>query len=82
MATRHLDIEVGDLAAAAEHAPACGAVLAGVRPQPDVRVLFDPDGHPFCLFTWPPPRACVARRRSASHTGASHTTQQGVRGTS
>ncbi|RAS69945.1 hypothetical protein C8D87_101245 [Lentzea atacamensis] len=29
---------------------ACGAVPAGVQPQEDVRVLFDPDWHPFCLF--------------------------------
>jgi hypothetical protein len=27
-----------------------GAVLAEVQPQDDVRVLFDPSGHPFCLF--------------------------------
>jgi hypothetical protein len=25
-------------------------VLADVQPQDDVRVLFDPSGHPFCLF--------------------------------
>jgi hypothetical protein len=24
--------------------------LADFQPQDDVRVLFDPDGHPFCLF--------------------------------
>jgi len=29
---------------------ACGAVLAESQPQDDVRVLFDPSGHPFCLF--------------------------------
>ncbi|SER03019.1 hypothetical protein SAMN05216188_107132 [Lentzea xinjiangensis] len=50
VATQHLDIEVQDLRAATEHALACGAVLAGVQPQENVRVLFDPDGHPFCLF--------------------------------
>ncbi|MEU7479896.1 VOC family protein [Lentzea sp. NPDC042327] len=50
-ATQHLDIEVEDLEAATGHALACGAVLAPVQPQPGVRVLFDPDGHPFCLFT-------------------------------
>ncbi|WP_199539005.1 hypothetical protein [Desertihabitans brevis] len=27
-----------------------GAVLAGHRPQEDVRVRLDPDGHPFCVF--------------------------------
>lgn len=48
-ATQHLDVEVDDLASAVEHALACGAVLARVQPQEDVRVLIDPDGHPFCL---------------------------------
>ena len=27
-----------------------GATLAELQPQDDVRVLFDVDGHPFCLF--------------------------------
>ena len=49
-ASQHLDIEVEDLDEAVKHAVACGAVLAEVQPQDDVRVLFDPDGHPFCLF--------------------------------
>jgi hypothetical protein len=49
-ASQHLDVEVDDLASAVEHALACGAVLAAVQPQEDVRVLIDPDGHPFCLF--------------------------------
>ncbi|CAA9397368.1 MAG: hypothetical protein AVDCRST_MAG35-712 [uncultured Quadrisphaera sp.] len=47
----HLDLAVDDLAAALDHARACGAVLAGHQPQDDVRVLLDPAGHPFCLFT-------------------------------
>jgi predicted enzyme related to lactoylglutathione lyase len=46
----HLDIAVGDLDAAGEHAVAAGAVLAGYQPQADVRVYLDPAGHPFCLF--------------------------------
>jgi hypothetical protein len=46
----HLDIAVGDLAAAGERAVAAGAVLAGYQPQGDVRVYLDPAGHPFCLF--------------------------------
>lgn len=50
VATQHLDIEVDDLDAAMAHAVACGAVPASVQPQEDVRVLLDPDGHPFCLF--------------------------------
>ena len=46
----HLDIEVDDLAAATVHAQGAGATLAGQQPQDDVRVMLDPDGHPFCLF--------------------------------
>ena len=49
-ATQHLDIWVQDLDAATEWATSVGAVLADVQPQDDVRVLFDPSGHPFCLF--------------------------------
>ncbi len=49
-ATQHLDIWVDDLAEATDWAIACGAVLAESQPQDDVRVLFDPSGHPFCLF--------------------------------
>lgn len=51
VATEHLDLHVDDLAAATEWALGRGARLAGVQPQPDVRVLFDPAGHPFCLFS-------------------------------
>lgn len=50
-ATQHLDIHVDDLDAAVAWAVGCGARLAEVQPQDDVRVLFDPVGHPFCLFT-------------------------------
>jgi catechol 2,3-dioxygenase-like lactoylglutathione lyase family enzyme len=46
----HLDILVEDLPAACDHAEAAGAELAGFQPQDDVRVYFDPAGHPFCLF--------------------------------
>ncbi|MCK2216486.1 VOC family protein [Actinomadura sp. ATCC 31491] len=49
-ATQHLDLQVRDLDAAVRRAVDCGAVLAGHQPQDDVRVLLDPDGHPFCLF--------------------------------
>ncbi len=48
--SQHLDIEVADLDAAVQWAVDRGATLAGGQPQEDVRVLFDPDGHPFCLF--------------------------------
>jgi catechol 2,3-dioxygenase-like lactoylglutathione lyase family enzyme len=49
-ASQHLDIWVADLDAALEWAVAQGAVLADFQPQDDVRVLFDPAGHPLCLF--------------------------------
>ena len=46
----HLDIGVADLAAAVEDAVGLGARLADFQPQDDVRVMLDPDGHPFCLY--------------------------------
>lgn len=46
----HLEIRTTDLAVATEHALACGASIAGYQPQDDVRVMLDPDGHPFCLW--------------------------------
>lgn len=45
----HFDFQVGDLDDAVAEAVALGAVLAPEQPQPNVRVLFDPAGHPFCL---------------------------------
>jgi catechol 2,3-dioxygenase-like lactoylglutathione lyase family enzyme len=50
-ATQHLDIYVSDLGAATTHALNVGASLADFQPQETVRVLFDPAGHPFCLFS-------------------------------
>lgn len=47
----HLDVEVTDLAAALEHAVELGATVAAHQPQDDVRVLLDPAGHPFCLYS-------------------------------
>jgi catechol 2,3-dioxygenase-like lactoylglutathione lyase family enzyme len=47
----HLDVEVTDLAAAVEHAVELGATVAEFQPQEDVRVLLDPAGHPFCLYS-------------------------------
>jgi len=47
----HLDFEVLDLAVAVEHATELGAVPADFQPQDEVRVMLDPDGHPFCLYT-------------------------------
>jgi catechol 2,3-dioxygenase-like lactoylglutathione lyase family enzyme len=48
--TMHLDLHVGDLAAAEAWAVECGATTADFQPQDDVRVMLDPAGHPFCLF--------------------------------
>jgi catechol 2,3-dioxygenase-like lactoylglutathione lyase family enzyme len=47
----HLDIKVDDLDAAVEHAVASGARPAQYQPQSRVRVLLDPAGHPFCLYS-------------------------------
>lgn len=46
----HLEIRVDDLQAGLIHALACGARLAEHQPQDDVRVMLDPEGHPFCLW--------------------------------
>jgi predicted enzyme related to lactoylglutathione lyase len=45
----HFDFQVEDLDSAVEDAVALGATLAEAQPQDNVRVLFDPAGHPFCL---------------------------------
>jgi hypothetical protein len=50
----HLDIEVDDLERETARAVAEGARLAEFQPQDDVRVLLDPAGHPFCLYTETP----------------------------
>jgi len=47
----HLDIAVDDLDAAVDWALDAGATLADHQPQEHVRVMLDPAGHPFCLFT-------------------------------
>jgi hypothetical protein len=47
----HLDFQVVDLEAAVAHAVELGAELPDFQPQADVRVLLDPAGHPFCLYT-------------------------------
>lgn len=46
----HLDVGVRDLEAAVTDAVALGAQVADFQPQQDVRVMIDPDGHPFCLY--------------------------------
>jgi catechol 2,3-dioxygenase-like lactoylglutathione lyase family enzyme len=45
----HFDFQVDDLDAAVADALALGATIAAHQPQPHVRVLLDPAGHPFCL---------------------------------
>jgi catechol 2,3-dioxygenase-like lactoylglutathione lyase family enzyme len=50
-ATMHLDFEVVDLQAAVVHALELGAREADHQTQANVRVLLDPAGHPFCLYT-------------------------------
>jgi hypothetical protein len=47
----HLDFQVTDLEAETARAISIGATLCDYQPQQDVRVLLDPAGHPFCLYT-------------------------------
>ncbi|HYM16674.1 MAG TPA: VOC family protein [Dehalococcoidia bacterium] len=47
----HLDLKVDDLAGAVAHVIAIGGRLADHQPRPDLRVMLDPAGHPFCLYT-------------------------------
>jgi Glyoxalase-like domain len=49
----HLDIAVEDLATGVAHGLEVGATLADFQPQAHVRVMLDPAGHPFCLFSGP-----------------------------
>ena len=46
----HFEIKVDDLDAAVAHAVELGARVAEHQPQPRVRVMLDPAGHPFCLY--------------------------------
>lgn len=47
----HLDFEVTDLEVETHRVVALGATLPAHQPQDNVRVLLDPAGHPFCLYT-------------------------------
>ena len=49
----HLDFVVEDLDAAVAWALECGATVAEHQIRPTVRVMLDPEGHPFCLFRGP-----------------------------
>ena len=46
----HLDFAVTDLDEGVAWAMEAGATLADHQPQEQVRVMVDPEGHPFCLF--------------------------------
>jgi catechol 2,3-dioxygenase-like lactoylglutathione lyase family enzyme len=46
----HLDIGVADVQDGVRWAVAQGARVAEEQPQDGVRVMLDPEGHPFCLF--------------------------------
>jgi catechol-2,3-dioxygenase len=46
----HLDVAVDELDDAVGDAVRLGATVAPYQPQDDVRVLLDPEGHPFCLY--------------------------------
>ncbi len=46
----HLDVAVDELEAAVAASVALGAIVADFQPQQSVRVLLDPEGHPFCLY--------------------------------
>jgi catechol 2,3-dioxygenase-like lactoylglutathione lyase family enzyme len=45
----HIDFKVDDLAEAVEHALRCGARKSEVQYFETSTVMFDPEGHPFCL---------------------------------
>ena len=45
----HLDFAVNNLEEAVQYAVQCGATIAPEQFSDDWRVMFDPDGHPFCL---------------------------------
>lgn len=50
----HLDFAVNDLKNAVQHALGCGAVIAGEQFSDDWTVMFDLEGHPFCLCQMTP----------------------------
>ena len=46
----HMDFATDDVDAAVAWAIEAGATVAQYQPQPNVKVMLDPVGHPFCLF--------------------------------
>ena len=53
----HLDVAVDELDIAAAESISLGATLAEFQPQDSVRVMLDPEGHPFCLYADAAPAA-------------------------
>ena len=47
----HFEIMVDDLELAVSYSVEIGARIAEYQPQAGVRVMLDPAGHPFCLFS-------------------------------
>ncbi len=45
----HIDFKVDNLEEAIVHALQCGATKSGLQFYDDSTVMFDPEGHPFCL---------------------------------
>jgi len=45
----HIDFKVKDLDEAVAHAIKCGATKSKVQYYDTSTVMFDPEGHPFCL---------------------------------
>ena len=45
----HLDFAVNDVEKSVQHATQCGATRAVDQYSKDWSVMFDPEGHPFCL---------------------------------
>lgn len=48
--TQHLDVFVYDLDEAVSHALTCGATLDSHQFEESIRIMRDPQGHPFCLI--------------------------------
>jgi predicted enzyme related to lactoylglutathione lyase len=46
----HIDFAVNDLEKAVQYAIHCGAAIADQQFSDGWKVMFDPAGHPFCLF--------------------------------
>jgi len=60
----HLDVAVDDLEVAVTASVALGATIADYQPQDSVRVLLDPEGHPFCLYADAAPSVSVGEQEN------------------